>query len=75
MVSDHDLAEGLGDLIQAEERSRTWHRRSDSLSDWEDDTWSSQGWNDSRPFPAEDPLSMILLAQTCSPVLVGPWFE
>ncbi|MGH3799922.1 MAG: hypothetical protein ACRDTD_07300 [Pseudonocardiaceae bacterium] len=55
LVSGHDLGEGLGDLIEAEERKRTSYRRSDTLSGWEDDTWNQHGWNDNRPFDAEGP--------------------
>ena len=31
LVSHHDLTPGLGDLIEAEERGRTYYRGSDSL--------------------------------------------
>lgn len=48
LVSGHDLGEGLGDLIEAEERTRTYYRHSDPLSGGEDSR------NDSRPFDGEE---------------------
>jgi site-specific DNA recombinase len=54
VVSSHDLTPGLGDLIEAEQCSRTYYRRSDTLQGWKD-TWNEQGWNDSRAFLEEGP--------------------
>ena len=39
LVSHHDLTPGLGDLIEAEERSRTYYRGSDSMQGREGGTW------------------------------------
>jgi hypothetical protein len=50
LVNNHNRAPGIGGLIEAEERSRTYYRRSDTLSGWEDDTWDERGWNGSRSF-------------------------
>jgi len=49
VVNDHDLGEGVGDLIEAEGRRRTFYRSSETLSGWED------SWNDSRSFGTEGP--------------------
>ena len=53
LVSHHDLTPG--DLIEAEERSRTYYRGSDSLQGREGGTWDDRGWNDSRPLDVEGP--------------------
>ncbi len=55
LVSAHDLTPGLGDLIEAEHQARTYYRRSDTLSGWQDGSWDSKGWHDSRPLPEEGP--------------------
>ena len=51
---------GLGDLIEAEERSRTYYRRGDTQQGWEGGTrddrgWNDRGWNDNRPLDVEGP--------------------
>jgi len=71
LVSHHDLTPGLGDLIEAEERSRTYYRDSDSLQGREGGTWDDRGWNDSRPLDVEGPALMIVPEQTYS---AGPWW-
>ena len=65
-VSHHDLTPGLGDLIEGEERSRTYYRGSDSLQGREGGTWDDRGWNDSRPLDVEGPALMIVPEQTYS---------
>jgi transposase-like protein len=48
-VSAHDLTQGVGDLVEAEQQRRTYHRRSDTLRERE------LAWNDNRPLPKEGP--------------------
>ena len=55
VISSHDLAPGLSDLIEAAQRSRTYYRRSDTLNGWEADSRDERRCNDSRPFPKEGP--------------------
>ena len=55
LVSHHDLTPGLGDLIEAEERSRTYYRRGDTMQGREGGTGDDRGWNDSRPLDVEGP--------------------
>jgi hypothetical protein len=49
LVTAHDLTPSIGALVEAEQQARTYYRRSDSLSGWDDDAWGHQGWNSSRP--------------------------
>ena len=71
LVSSHDLAEGLGDLIEADQRRRTYYRHSDSLSGWEGDTWSDGAGTTAGPSRRKSPRLMILVEQTYS---AGPWW-
>ena len=72
LVSHHDLTPGLGDLIEAEERSRMYYRRGDSLQGWEGGIWGERGRNDSRPLDVEGPaLNDLTGADLLDWTLVG----
>jgi hypothetical protein len=72
LVSHHDLAPGLGDLIEVEERSRTYYRRGDTLQGWERWNWDERGRNDSRLLDVEEPaLNDLTGADLLDWTLVG----
>jgi site-specific DNA recombinase len=56
VVSAHDLTDGLGDLIAAEERSWTFYRRTDTLS------WDERGQDSNRPVLSDGPVLSNLTA-------------
>jgi len=66
LVNNHDLTPGISGLIEAELHTRTYYRRSDTLSGWEDDSWNEQGWNSSRPFLRKGLRSTIFPTPTYS---------